>query len=279
MEKILQALLTIVSIALIPVITAAVVEAVVNARFTLALGRVKASISDHVVVVGLGNVGTRVLRQLHALGICVVAVDRSDTAKGAHLARRLGIPLIVGDASREETLRAASVQTCRALVCLSTDDVTNLEAALYAQGLKEDLRIVLRLFDGDFADRAQRAFGITISRSVSYLAAPRFAAAMVERQVIGTIPINRRVLLIAETPICAGSPLDGATVATANQVGQARVIAVAPKRGRDPLWSPPGSLILSADDALTVVATRSGLAQMLVEAGDPLARPASKRVG
>ena len=270
--KIIQALLTVASIALIPLVTATVVESVVNARLAMTLGRVKASISDHVVVVGLGNVGTRVIRQLHALGVPVVAVDRSDTAKGAQLAHTLGIPLIVGDASREETLRAASVQTCRALVCLSTDDVTNLEAALYGQGLKEDLRVVLRLFDGDFADRAQGAFGITISRSVSYLAAPRFAAAMVERQVIGTVPIGRRVLLIAETPVCAQSPLDGATVATANQVGQARVIAITPKRGRTSRWSPPEGHVISTDDVLTVVATRSGLARMLTETGDPLAR-------
>jgi Trk K+ transport system NAD-binding subunit len=275
-EKVLEALLTLISIALIPVVTAAVVEAVVNAKLALALGRTRGPISDHVVVVGLGNVGTRVIRQLHALGVPVVAVDRSDSAKGAQVARTLGIPLIIGDASREQTLRAASVQTCRALVCLSTDDVTNLEAALYGQGLQDDLRVVLRLFDGDFADRAERAFGITISRSVSYLAAPRFAAAMVERQVIGTIPIGRRVLLIAEVRVLPGSALDGTTVATANRVGEARVIAVTPRRGRNTTWSPDAGQILAADDTLTVVATRSGLARMLTEIGDPLARSAER---
>src|SRR3712207_8666240 len=55
-----------------------------------------------------------------------------------------------------------------------------------------------RLFDGDFADRVERAFRIDVSRSVSYLAAPAFAAAMLQRDVIGAIPVNRRVLLIAD---------------------------------------------------------------------------------
>src|SRR5689334_11864419 len=52
-EKILQTLLTVVSIALIPVVTAAVVEAVVNARLAIALGGLRDPVSGHVVVVGL----------------------------------------------------------------------------------------------------------------------------------------------------------------------------------------------------------------------------------
>lgn len=269
--KIVQALVALASIAFVPVVTAAVVEAVVHARLSAAQGRLRRPIRDHVVVIGLGDVGTRVARQLHALGVPLVAVDRNAQARGVAMARSLGIPFVLGDASREETLHEASVQTCRALVCLSTDDVTNLEAALYAQGLKGDLRVVLRLFDGDFADRVQRAFGMAISRSVSYVAAPDFAVAMVERRVIGTLPINRRVLLVGEVPVGGGSPLDGRTVAHANLVGQARVVALNRAGGRDTIWAPADSQVLGADDVLTVVATRTGLAHMRVEAGDSLA--------
>ena len=112
--------------------------------------------------------------------------------------------MIIGDASRTETLAAASVATCRALVVVSTDDVTNLETALLGRAAQPDLRVVLRLFDGEFADRVRRAFNINISRSVSYLAAPAFAAAMLGRQVLATIPVRRRVLLVAELPIGDG---------------------------------------------------------------------------
>jgi len=271
-EKITQTALTISSIALIPVLTAAVVEAAVNARLTMALGRIRRPIADHVVVVGLGNVGTRVIRQLHALGIPVVAVDRSGNARGVQASRELSIPFIEGDASQLETLRAASVETSRALLVLSTDDVTNLEAALLARTLKEDLRVVLRLFDGDFAGRVQRAFGIPISRSVSFLAAPAFAAALMEQEIFGTIPINRHVLLIAEARVCAGSDLDGAAVSAANVVGQLRVIALNTDRGDQALWCPPLERVLRPGDVLVVVATRAGLGSVLARAGEPGAR-------
>jgi Trk K+ transport system NAD-binding subunit len=256
-EKVTQTMLTVVSIALIPVVTAAAVEAVVNARLALALGGLRDAVSDHIVVVGLGNVGTRVIRQLHQRGLRVVAIDKTDHARGAALARELDVPVIIGDASREEILRAASVQTCRALVVLSTDDVVNLEAAINARVLNPGLRVVLRLFDGDFADRVERAFHINVSRSVSYLAAPAFAAAMLQRDVIGAIPVNRKVLLIVDVPVCAGSYADGVRVADVDNLDGVRVIAVtATGRTR---WSPPPDRELAPDDRLTVVATREGL--------------------
>ena len=133
--KVTEIILAVVSIALIPVITAAVVEVAVNARLALALGRLREPISDHVVVVGLGNVGTRVIRRLHDLGVPMVAVDRNEDARGVPVAQELNIPYIIGEANRAETLRAASVRTCRALVVVSTDDAVNLETALQARGI------------------------------------------------------------------------------------------------------------------------------------------------
>ncbi|WP_203905009.1 potassium channel family protein [Virgisporangium aliadipatigenens] len=259
--KITQTVLTVVSIALIPVLTGAVVEAVVNARLAIALGRLREPMSGHVVVVGLGNVGTRVIRDLHTRGVPVVAIDRVGTARGAQLARSLDIPVVVGDASRAETLRAASVQSARALVVLSTDDVVNLEAAITGRELNPAVRVVLRLFDGDFADRVERAFSIDVSRSVSYLAAPSFAAAMLRREVIGAIPVDRRVLLIAEIPVCRESTVDGGTVATVHDLGGVRVIAV--KNGLHQQWSPALSTVLSAGEELVVVATRDGLGRVV----------------
>lgn len=267
LEKITQTVLTVVSIALIPLITAAVVEAVVNARLAFALGRLETPISDHVIVVGLGNVGTRVMHDLADLGVPVVAVDKSDAARGVQGARSRGIPVIIGDASQPDILAAASISTCRALVVVSTDDVTNLETALQARDVSPDLRLVLRLFDGDFANRVQDAFGITISRSVSYLAAPAFAAALLEREVIGTIAVGRKVLLIAEAPVAAGSALDGGPLSQAQPGGGVRVLAITVGDGRTTIWAPPPEYVPAAGDLLTVVATRRGLGQLLRKSG------------
>ena len=225
-ERITLVVLTLVSIALIPALTAAVVDAAVKARLRLESGALTEPISDHIVVVGLGDVGTRIVRTLNEAGIDVVAIEKDLHARGVQVARDLRIPVIIGDASRNETLLAASVSTSRALVVASTDDVTNLETALLGRAAKPDLKVVLRLFDGEFADRVQRAFSINTSRSVSYLAAPAFAAAMLGRHVIATIPIRRRVLLVAELPLGANSPLEHQSVSTVNRDHEVRLLAI-----------------------------------------------------
>lgn len=272
--QIMQVVLNLAGLALIPLITAAVVDGIVNARLALHAGRIQPDRSGHVVVVGLGNIGTRVMAQLHDFGVEVVAIDRNPDARGASLAHRLGVPLIVGDAGREETLRAASVDTCQALVVVSTDDGTNLRAALNARALDPDLRVVLRLFDGDFARRIQEAFGVGLSHSVSYLAAPAFAAALLDRAVIATIPVDRHALLVTEVPVAADSPLDGRPVAAVARPGEVRLLAHT-RAGQRTDWVVDPRMVIQAGDRLTVVARRAGLSALLRETSPGPPEPAA----
>jgi Trk K+ transport system NAD-binding subunit len=265
-----QLLLTLSGLALLPLITAAVVEGVVNARLALSNGTVRKPQEGHIVVVGLGSVGTRVIRQLADFGIEVVAIDRKADAFGVKAAEQLGIPVIVGDAAREETLRAASVATCQALVVLSTDDTTNLQAALNARSIRPDLWVVLRLFDGDFAQRVEKAFDINVSRSVSYLAAPAFAAAMLDRQVLATIPVDRHVLQVAEVQVLAGSALEGASLDRADAPYGVRVIGLTPTADGVLDWTPDGRQTLAAGARILVVARRAGLRALVEQASPPV---------
>ncbi|HJP79128.1 MAG TPA: NAD-binding protein [Pseudonocardiaceae bacterium] len=264
--RVLQVGVTLISLAIPPVVTAVIVGGVVRSRQPA----VPSQIGDHVVVVGLGNVGTRVVRQLRDLGITVVTIEADENARGVSTMRRLQVPIVFGDATREDTLRAAHVRNARALLMLSNSDVVNLEGALQARVQRDDLRVVLRLFDDDLAQRVGRVFGFAISNSVSFLAAPAFAAAMVERQVIGTIPIGRQLLMIAEVPIAAGSPLAGATVRAADEQGEARVIALQ-RRGTTELdWQPAKTYALAPQDRLIMLATRSGLGRVLARSISPV---------
>ena len=262
-NKIIQVLDTLAGMALIPVITATVVGGVVSAQLSDRAGFKRAPRRDHVVVVGLGNVGYRVVAQLRDLGIPVICVELNAQAPGVATARRLGATVIIGDATREGTLRLAAVDTARALLAITSDDITNLQVALHGRRLRTGLRIVLRLFDGDLAERVQRTFGITISRSVSYLAAPAFVAAIVERQVIGTIAVGRRALLIAEIPVAPGSPLVGQQLAELNEQGEARVLAM--RSGGTPLlgWDPDLQHKLIPEDRVLVVTTHTSLGRIL----------------
>jgi len=252
-----------VSLALIPALTATVVDALVKLRLQREAGGLYDPVAEHTVVVGLGDVGTRTVRALHNEGVDVVAIERDSDAPGVQIARDLKIPVIVGDADRPETLDRASIGTAQTLVVASTDDVTNLEIALLGLSARPELRVVLRLFDTDFADRVRRAFNIHTSRSVSYLAAPAFAAAMIGRAVLATIPVRRRVLLIAEVPVGERSLLEHKTVASVNRPYDARLLAV--RTTDQVVWRPTEGRPLRAGDRIIVVATRVGLSRLLGE--------------
>ncbi len=266
--QIVQTIVTIAGVAMIPIISAAIVQASVNSKLALPSGALAAPDRDHVIVVGLGRLGTRVLAELHNRGIEVVAVDNVENPYGAAFVRDRKIHFIVGDASRRSTLDRANVATAAALVVLTADDVVNLEYALRGREEREDLRVVLRLFDGDFADRIKRVFQITVSRSVSFLAAPAFAAAMVGREVIGTIGVRRRVLLVANVPVLEGSWFADRPVSDVYEPGLARVIALIPAGEIEGVLSPLGDRRLVVGDRLVVVATRVGLSHILGQSAD-----------
>jgi Trk K+ transport system NAD-binding subunit len=262
-EQIVQTVLTVFSVAIVPVATVVVAEAVVSARLAIATGPPPTLLRGHIVVAGIGRLGTRVVRLLYAAGVDLVVIDGSDHSPGVRVARELRIPVVIGDVRDEQTLREAGVRRCRTLVILGGDDDTNLAAGLRARDVRPDLRIVLRLFDTETAYRLNQALGITVSRSSSYLAAPSFVAALLGHTVLSTVAVGRRVLLVAELPVPPDTNLAGRSIATIDQPDKLRVLAVA--TGDTIVWSPAPTYCLRAGDRLIAVATRTGLAGVIAQ--------------
>ncbi|GAC1509421.1 MAG: hypothetical protein NVS2B16_07890 [Chloroflexota bacterium] len=238
---------------------AVIIDAVVGVRLTRALGAVGIDTRDHVVVCGLGNVGTKVVSLLAQQGIAVVAVERDGDSTNTAATRRLGVPVVIADCSLQESLKSACVEHARCLIALTDDDVTNLETALNARNLCPDMHVVLRLFDHDLAARVDRTFNISVSRSVSALAAPAFAAALMEREVLSVIPIGHHVLVVAAVPIESGSDLDGGALDAAGIRNQAHPLCLRTSDGSFQ-WT---ASHMEAGDTLIVVATRSALSQIV----------------
>jgi Trk K+ transport system NAD-binding subunit len=259
-EKISQVVLTVDGMALIPVVTALIV----GAQLTGSIRGVPRPRGGHIIVVGLGNVGTRVVGELHDLGFDVACVDKDPNARGTAMARSNGLPLVIGDAALEDTLLSAGLESAVALVSVTSSDIVNLETALQARAMRENLRIVLRLADDDLAQRVQKTVGNNVvSRSVSYLAAPAFAAALIEHQVLRTIAVGRHVLLIADVRVELGADIVGQAVTELEGGGQARVLALQLRGAQRFDWSPHRGYLLTPGDRVIVLATRAGLGMFL----------------
>jgi Trk K+ transport system NAD-binding subunit len=265
-----------------------VLEGLGTFRTASALRRPPRGLSGHVVLLGLGKIGTRVLARLHDLGIPVVCVEEDPEARGIPLARRLQVPTVIGDVTQEGVLEAAKVHRAHALLAVTSSDTTNLEAALYARSVAPRLRVSLRLYDDAFATAVHRTLraahpeALTRSRSVSTLAAPAFAGAMMGRRVLGAIPVERRVLVFAALDVAGQPHMEGRTIAETFRPGVWRVLAVdstdpgdrLPDLAATPshdgtehhgglLWDPHPGYVLHPQDRVVLAATRQGLAELL----------------
>jgi Trk K+ transport system NAD-binding subunit len=273
-RQVLQILAGLVGLLLLPLVIAALLEAFGTFRSATTLRRPPRGLSGHVVLLGLGKIGTRVLARLCAMDIPVVCVEADPEARGIALARRLRVPTVVGDVTEEGVLEAARIHRARALLALTSVDITNLEAVLHARSINPGLRVALRLYDDDFATavyrtlRAVHPHALTRSRSVSHLSAPSFAGAMMGRQILGAIPVERRVLLFAALDVAEHPLLQGRTVAEAFRPGAWRVIACgdagvpSDRAGYGPLGELPDDLVLGPGDRVVVAATRRGFAEL-----------------
>ncbi|QPK50874.1 NAD-binding protein [Streptomyces gardneri] len=298
-HQILQLLSGLVGLALLPLLVAGALEALGTFRAAGALRRPPRGLSGHVVLLGLGKIGTRVLARLRELDIPVVCVEEDPDARGIPLARSLGIPVVLGDVTDDGILEAAKIHRAHALLALTSSDTTNLEAVLYARTVRADLRVALRLYDDEFATAVYRTLrtahpdALTRSRSVTHLAAPAFAGAMMGRQILGAIPVERKVLLFAALVVAGHPQLEGRTVTESFRPGAWRVLALdtaAPTTRRPDLanthddgehpqllWDLHPGYVLRPDDRVVIAATRRGLAELLAAPSQPTGEPRAGR--
>ncbi|MFG2836955.1 potassium channel family protein [Streptomyces zaomyceticus] len=284
-HQVLQLLSGLVGLALLPLLVAAALEALGTFRTAGTLRRPPRGLSGHVVLLGLGKIGSRVLARLRELDIPVVCVEEDPDARGIPLARDLGVPVVLGDVTEEGVLETAKVHRAHSLLALTSSDTTNLEAVLYARTVKADLRVALRLYDDEFATAVYRTLrtthpdALTRSRSVTHLAAPAFAGAMMGRQILGAIPVERKVLVFAALLVAGHPQLEGRTVAESFRAGAWRVLALdtASPGSRRPdlastrhdgeqpqlLWDLHPGYVLRPEDRVVIAATRRGLAELL----------------
>lgn len=205
--KLYAALIMVVGSISLATLYAIVTDFVLTARFRQLLGRGRIPHQGHVIVVGLGNVGYRVVDEIHRLGAKVVAVDRNPAAEFLETVQDR-TPVIVGDARLGDTLSRAGVERARAIIAATGDDVVNLGASLSAKQRNPNLRTVVRLFDADFAAKVRATFALDAVMSGSRIAAPTFVAAALYEGVLSAFVLDGYLVAILHRSAGDRGPLD-----------------------------------------------------------------------
>jgi hypothetical protein len=160
--------------------TAGLVDRVTDRRLTGLLGKRMVPRRDHVVVVGLGQVGVRLCTTLRACDVPVVAVEREEDAENVGVAREAGLPVVTGRGADPSLMRRLSIPRARAVALVTSDDLENISAAMTARGISDDVRVVLRVGDGHVANETRSLLTLGLVRDVH-----RIAAALLARMALG----------------------------------------------------------------------------------------------
>lgn len=220
-------------------------------------------LAGHVILAGLGRVGSQAAQELAAAGTSFVVIDPSPAA--AHLAEERGYLLLAGDAAEDAVLERAGVRRARGLIATTASDATNLYIVLSARVLNPGLHIVSRAGDEASvpkllragADRAISPYAIGGHRLAHLILSPAVVDFFETALRRGDETLVIEDLAVAGTGAAVGRTLEALAV---RQTTGASVLAVL--REGAPIPNPPPDLALQGGDRLLALGTADQLQRL-----------------
>ncbi|MCP4425824.1 MAG: hypothetical protein GY803_15130 [Chloroflexi bacterium] len=221
---------------------------------------VASTFNNHIILIGLGHLGFRVMKNLTELNQDVVVIELNPNADLVATAKTLGVPVIQEDGNRPEALINAGIEKARAIVLCTQNDSMNLQIAFRARRLSPDIRVVARIFDDDFAWTLRQEFGFQ-TMSATGMAGPTFAAAAAGVDITRPITVEGETFSLARLDVAVGSKLAGLSMGEIEQNYDVSVVLLRHNQESD--FHPAGDKCLAPNDVLGVLAGPSQISRLV----------------
>ncbi len=259
--KVFVAALRIIGAALIAAFTAIFTNYLLRARLGGALEVRRIPDGGHVVICGLGSIGFRVVEELLRHGEQVVVIERDSGNRFVRAVRRMGAPVIIGDAGVAGVLQEAHAVHSRAVIASTDDDLTNLAIALLVRELHSRHRVVLLMSDPELARLLREAADVRYALSVPMLAAPAFLASLFGDRVLTVFQVRAKLFSVIDLLIQPTDPFIDHSVRAMSVDYRLQAVALLPAEG-----PPPSPLLagrLRAGDRLVGIIALADLEPLL----------------
>jgi voltage-gated potassium channel len=265
-EKIFTIILIIVGVSTVLYSFTLVVQVVVEGQLKELRGRRRMTrqinkMSGHTIVCGWGRVGAAVAHDLEREGHDVVVIDQSPDRVGD-----LRFPIIIGDATRDETLKAAGIERASALIAALHGDAENLFVTLSGRDLVPDLFIVARARSDESipklthagANRVVNPQELGAARMASYVSSPNVAEFIDVVMHEQSVEFRMREFVIAD--FC---PIAGKTLRAANLREDSGALVLALRSPGDNFTTnPTGDYRLEPGHVIVAVGTDEDLLRL-----------------
>lgn len=256
---------------------------------------------DHVIVIGYGPAGRRLVHVLKNTGIPFVVLELNP--ESVSTGEQEGIPVMYGDASRLPILESAGVRTAKVLLVAINDrmatsrivslaryenptlqifarsrflaDVQRLQEEGADIVVPEELETSVRLFShvlGAYMippDEVARQVNLVRAEDYGVIRGSIQEAHMMVLQGLDEEGLHTRAVAVRER-----APVAGKTLAELGLRNKYSLTVIAVRRGRRTIGSPAGDFRVEAGDRLVLIGMADQFAQCADLFRDPLSRPA-----
>jgi voltage-gated potassium channel len=218
---------------------------------------------DHFIICGAGRVGSHLIRSLRAVDGVFVVIE-SDQRKVEEL-MDAGIPVLVRDATLEESLIDAGVEHARGIATCLPDDADNVYVVLTARDLNPSIHIVARAAAEQAESKLIRA-GANRVVAPTIIGGHRMAMALTKPAVgdfLDSVTANDLELGFEQLEVDSVSPLVSRKLSETVIRSELNIVIVSIRRNDgQKIFNPDGETKIEGGDMLIAIGNEESLARL-----------------
>ena len=210
----------------------------------LTLSEVRLFTPGKTIVIGHGEVGSRITAALDEAGLAYTVVDRTEMD---------GVD-VVGDATEPETLQAAGIENARSVILAIPDDTTTEFATLVVRDISPETEIIARVQEIESVQKMYRA-GADYVLSLATVSGRMIASTILEDEDV--LSLDQQVEVVRTV----APKLVGQTIGDADVRSKTGCTVVGVERNGTVITDVGPEFGVEVDDALIIAGTDEGIRQ------------------
>jgi voltage-gated potassium channel len=245
-----------------------IVQSVVQSELVSTFGQRRqtkkmSKLKDHYVICGSGRVGSHLVRDLQSASEELVIIE-NDATRAAEFSQK-GLNVLVGDATLEDTLRAAGVDRARGLAACLPNDADNVYVVLTSRDLNPRLHIVARAAEEQAEAKLVRA-GANHVVAPTIIGGHRMAVSLMKPAVgefFDSIIGSKIGLSFEQVLVEDSSPLVGQVLRETPIRAELDILIINLRRANgESVFNPPGDTVIQAGDILIAMGKIEALSRL-----------------
>jgi voltage-gated potassium channel len=243
------------------------VQSIVHSELFARYGhsRKMSKLRDHFIICGAGRVGAHLIRSLRAVDNVFLVIE-SDQRKCEAL-MEMNIPVLVRDATLEESLVEAGVEHARGLASCLPDDADNVYVVLTARDLNPNIHIVARAAEEQAESKLIRA-GANRVVAPTIIGGHRMAMALTKPAVgdfLDSVTANQLELGFEQLEVDPVSILVGRKLSETVIRSELNIVIVSIRRNNgEIIFNPSGETKIESGDMLIAIGNAESLTRLNV---------------